>query len=95
MQVVLGHALGIGGNGGALYGYAVFLGGLGSLDGDAVAGLVALREAEVEIFSLKVDEGVDKLILDHFPQDAGHLVAIHLDDGVGHFDFFHGKVSFL
>ena len=30
---------------------------------------------------------VDELVLDELPEDAGHLIAVQLGDGVLHFDF--------
>jgi hypothetical protein len=32
---------------------------------------------------------VDQLVLDELPDDPGHLVAVHLDDGILHLDLRH------
>ena len=46
--------------------------------------------AEVEIDQLEVEIGKDQLVLDQLPDDAGHLVAVELDDGIGDLDLGHG-----
>ena len=90
VEVVLGHALGVGGDGGALHCHAILLGGLGGLHCDLVVGLVALFEAQVVVFGLEVDEGEDEFVLDHLPQDAGHFVAVHFHQRGGHLYLVHG-----
>ena len=88
VELVLVHALVVGGDGGALHGHAILLGGFCRVDGYLVAGLVALGQTEVVVLCFQLNEGHDKLFLNHFPQDAGHLVAIHLNERSGHLDFF-------
>ncbi len=39
-----------------------------------------LRKAEIVIFGLEIDERAVELVFDHLPHDAGHLVAVHLDE---------------
>ena len=90
MELILGHALGVGRDGGAFDTHAVFLNGLGRVVGHLVAGPVALRQAQVVILGLQVDEGQQQLVLDLLPQDAGHFVAVHLHDGRRHLNLFHG-----
>ena len=62
---------------------------LGRLDRDLVLGLVAVLDAEVEIEEVDVEIGQDQLVLDELPDDAGHLVAVDLDDGIGDLDLLH------
>jgi hypothetical protein len=38
-------------------------------------------DAEVVIFEIHIQIGVDELLLDEVPDDAGHLVAVEFDDG--------------
>ena len=45
---------------------------------------------QVVVFEVDVEVGVDQLVLDELPDDAGHLVAVHLDDGVATLIFGHG-----
>ena len=70
---------------------ADLLGHFGRIDGDLVVGLVALLDAEIVVEEVDVEIGMDQLVLDELPDDPGHLVAVHFDDGVGHLDFRHSK----
>ena len=70
-------------DGRALDGDAVLLGGVGGVDRDLVVGLVAVLDAEVVVLEVHVEVGVDQLVLDELPDDARHLIAVHLDDGAG------------
>ena len=88
-EVELLHARFIGGDGGAFHRNAMALGGLGGLDGDLVAGLVTVLDAEVVIVELEVEIGEDQLVLDLLPDDPGHLVAVHIDYRIGHLDLRH------
>jgi hypothetical protein len=69
-------------DGGAFHADAVLLDGVGRIDGDLVVGLVALFDAEVVVLEVDVEIGVDQLVLDELPDDAGHLVAVEFDDRV-------------
>ena len=90
MEVVFLHPLGVGGDGGALDSHAVLLGGVGGVHSHLVTGLIPVLEAQVVVFGLQVHEGEEQLVLDHLPQDAGHLVAVHLHQGGRHGNFGHG-----
>ena len=94
MQLVLVHALGIGGDGGALDRHAILLVGEGGIHGHLICGGIAVGQTQIVVLGLKIHKGEDQLVLDHLPQDAGHLVAVHLDEGRGHFDLFHSRVPF-
>ena len=76
-------------DGGAFDRDADLLGRFGGVDRDLVARLVALLDAEIEVHQIDVEIGKDQLVLDVLPDDPGHLVAVHLDDGVGDLDFRH------
>ena len=81
---------------GALHRHAVFLGRLGGVERHLVVGGVAVLDAEVEVLEVDVEVRQDQLLADLLPDDAGHLVAVHLDDGVLHLDLGHdcsGKAS--
>ena len=69
---------------------ADFLGHLGAVDGDLIVGAVALFDAEVIIQKVEIEIGQDQLFLDEIPDDPGHLVAVHLNNGIGHLDLGHG-----
>ena len=95
LEMELLHPRLVGRDGGAFHRDTDLLGGFGGVDGDLVARLVALLDAQIEIFQVDVEIGVDELVFDLLPDDPGHLVAVHLDDRIGHFDLRHGIVSFL
>jgi hypothetical protein len=61
----------------------------GRVDRDLIVGLVALLDAEVVILQFYVEIGQDQLLLDEIPDDAGHLVAVELDNGACDLDFGH------
>ena len=67
----------------------------GRVDGDLVVGLVAAFHPEVVVEQVDVEIRMDQLVLDELPDDASHLVAVHLDDGVLHLDLRHGGELYL
>jgi hypothetical protein len=89
LEIELGDALLIRSDGRALHGHAVLLGRLGRVDRDLVVGGVAVLDAEVEVVELQVQVREDQLILDELPDDPGHFIAVHVDDGVGDFNLGH------
>jgi hypothetical protein len=82
-------------DGGAFHADAVALDRLGGLDGDLIVGGVAVLDAEVVIFQVQIEVGVDQLVLDLAPDDPGHLVAVELDDRVRNLDLIHLQHTFL
>ena len=77
----------------ALHADAVLLGRQRRVDGDLVVGGVAVLDAEVVVVELDVEVRQDQLVLDELPDDASHLVAVHLDDRVENLDLGHDAVS--
>jgi hypothetical protein len=73
-------------DGGALDADAMLLDGVGRVDRHLVVGGVAALDAEIVIFEVEIEIGVDQLVLDELPDDAGHLVAVELDDRIVHLD---------
>ena len=90
---VLHHALGVGGDRGALHRDAVLQRGVGGVHRDLVARGVAVQKPEVIVFRVQLHEGRDQLVLDLLPQNAGHLVAVHLNERRRHLDLFHAHPS--
>lgn len=82
LELELLNALLVGRDGGALDAHAVLLDGLGGIEGDLVVGLVAVGQAQIVVLEVDVEVRVDELVLDVRPDDAGHLVAVQLDDRV-------------
>ena len=91
MKVVFAHPLDVGRDGGAFYCNAKTLCCVGRVNGNLVGGLVTVRETKVVVLCLKVNEWKDELILDHFPKDSCHLVAVHFDERCFHFNLFHSN----
>jgi len=89
MQVEFLYARFVRRDGGALYRYTDLLGGFRGVDGDLVARFVALLHAEIEIEQIDIEIRMDQLVLDVFPNDPGHLVAVHLDYRIGDFNLCH------
>jgi hypothetical protein len=65
---------------GALDADTVLLDGVRGVDGDLVVGGVPVLDAQVVVVKVDVQVRVDQLVLDELPDDAGHLVAVELDD---------------
>ena len=86
-QIELLYSCLIGGNGGALDAYFVFLDRLSSINGNLVVCGIPMLHAQIEVFDFEVEEGQDQLVLDGLPDDPGHLVAVHLHHGVGYLYF--------
>jgi hypothetical protein len=80
----------VGGDGGALDAHAVLLDGVGGVDGDLVVGGVTGLDRQVVVLQVDVEVRQDQLVLDELPDDAGHLVAVELDDRVLDLDLRHG-----
>ena len=94
-QPVLLHPLLVGGDGGAFDSHAVFFIRLGGVNGHLVPRLLPVREAQVIILGLEVDIWLQQLLLDLPPEDAGHLVPVHLHQGGFHLQLVHGSSLLL
>ena len=73
----------------AFHADAVALDRLGRIDRHLIVGGVAVLDAEIVIVEVEIEVGVDELVLDLRPDDPGHLVAVELDDRIGHLDLRH------
>ena len=89
LELIFFHALRIRRDGGALNGDAILFRRFRRLDGDAVVGPVTVFQSEVIILGFQVDIRKKKLLLDHFPDDAGHFIAVHLYKRRFHLNFSH------
>jgi hypothetical protein len=70
------------GDGCALDADLVLLDCLCCFDSDLVIGLIAVLHSEVIVLEVNVEKGENELLLDLVPDDAGHFITVHLDDGV-------------
>lgn len=57
-----------------------------------IIGLITVGQAQVVVEALDVQVGEDELVLDHLPDDPGHLVTVHLDDRLVDLDALAGGV---
>ncbi|EEY04764.1 NADP-dependent isocitrate dehydrogenase [Brucella melitensis bv. 3 str. Ether] len=90
LQLEFFHARFVGRDGRAFYAHAIFLDGIGCIDRDLIIGRIAVLDRKIVVFQVDVEIGMDKLVLDELPDNAGHLVAVELDDRVCNLDFCHG-----
>ncbi len=91
-QLVLLHALSVGGDGRALYRNAVLLCGVRAVDRDLIVRLIAVNQTEVIVLAFQVDIRIDQDILDHLPYNARHFVAVHLYKRRCHLYFCHNYI---
>ena len=69
------------------------LDGLRRVDGHLIVGGVAVFDAQIVIIQIHVEVRQDQTVLDVFPDDTGHLVAVEFDDSAFDLDFGHGLSS--
>src|SRR5436190_16445503 len=79
----------VGRDGRALHADAMLADGVGRVDGDLIAGRVAMLDPEIEVLEIDIEVRKDETLADHLPDDAGHLVAVELDDGLRDLDLLH------
>ena len=48
-----------------------------------------MRQAQVVIFAFEIHKGKEQGFLDRLPQDAGHLIPVHLDERGAHLNLVH------
>ena len=89
LQIELFHACLVRRNGGTLYSNTILLDGIGGVDGYLVVGLVPVLHAKIIIFYVEVQIRQNQFILDEFPDDAGHLIAIKFYNRIGYFNLLH------
>ena len=65
------------------------LGCLAGVDGDLVVGRVAHLKAQIVVLGLEIDIRFEQLLLDKAPDNARHLIAVHLDQRRFHLNLRH------
>ena len=78
----------VGGDGGALHAHAVLQDGVGRIDGDLITRFVAVFDAQVVVIELDIEIREDQAIFDEGPDDAGHFVAVEVDNRGYDFNLF-------
>ena len=94
LQIVFRHTGGIGRDGSALDGDTVFLRSFRGFHGHLVIRFITVRKSQVIVFRVQLDKRGKQLLLDHLPQNSGHLVSVHFHQRRCHFDFFHSFLHF-
>jgi hypothetical protein len=71
--------------------------GISGVDCDLIVGGISVFHAQVEVLDVEVQEVEDEFVLDGFPDDSGHLIAVKFCNWVLYFDFFklHRKRYFI
>ena len=88
-EVVLVHTRRVRGDGRALDRYAVLFRRLCGVDSDLIVCLITLFKTEIIVLAFEIDKGEDQLILQHLPDNSGHLVAVHFDERCFHLNLCH------
>jgi hypothetical protein len=57
------------------------------IKGDLVIGSITVLDAQIEVLDVNIEVGENQLLLNELPDDAGHLIAIHVDHGVRNLNF--------
>ncbi len=91
LEIELLHARLVGRDGRAFDADAAGLDRVGRVDRHLVVGGVAMLDREVEILQVDVEIGVDQLVADELPDDAGHLVAVEFDNRILDLDLGHRR----
>lgn len=85
-------------NGCALYSNAILFRRHCGFHSHPVIGTVTVLKAQIIVFGFQIHIGEDQDILDHFPEDPGHFVAVHFYKGRLHGNlliFSHNYLSSL
>ena len=93
-QIVLCHTRCIRRNGGTFDCYTVFLGSVCGIYGYLIVRFVSVFQSKIVIFRFQINKREKQLIFDHFPENSGHLISIHLYQRSGHLNFFHSRPPF-
>ena len=89
LQIILGHSGFVRGNSGTLNSNAVFFCGFCCIYGYLIICLVSVFQSKVIVFCFQIYKRKKKLILNHLPQNSGHLVPVHLYKRGLHLNFTH------
>ncbi|MPM65414.1 hypothetical protein SDC9_112310 [bioreactor metagenome] len=88
-EVIFRDALGVGRDGCAFDANAVSFDRIRRVGGYLIAGFLAFDQTEIIVFRLEIDKRQDQLVLDLLPENASHLVPVHLDERFFHLNQAH------
>ena len=75
-----------------LHSHAMWLSRLSRVDGYLVIGLVAIRQTEIIILRLQINERKNQFVLNHLPENSCHLITVHLYQWSCHLNLFHNTI---
>ena len=88
-QCVLFHSGFIGSDGCTFYSNAIFLCSFCCIYSYLIICFISVFQAKIIVLCVQINKRKKKLILDHLPEDSGHLVSVHLYKRCLHLNFFH------
>ena len=92
VEFILVHTLCIRSDSSTLHSHTIFLSRLGRVDGYLVVGLVAIRQTEIIILRLQINERKNQFVLNHLPENSCHLITVHLYQWSCHLNLFHNTI---
>ncbi|CUQ20137.1 Uncharacterised protein [Segatella copri] len=92
VEFILVHTLCIRSDSSTLHSHAIFLSRLSRVDGYLVIGLVAIRQTEIIILRLQINERKNQFVLNHLPENSCHLITVHLYQWSCHLNLFHNTI---
>ena len=92
VEFILVHTLCIRSDSSTLHSHTIFLSRLSRVDGYLVVGLVAIRQTEIIILRLQINERKNEFILNHLPENSCHLITVHLYQWSCHLNLFHNTI---
>ena len=82
-------------NGCALNANTVLQNGMSRIDGHLIICGITILNAQVVVLKIYIEIGQDQLLLNELPNNAGHLIAIELDNGSSYLYLRHNFPTFL
>ena len=67
----------------------IFLSCFSSIDRNLVICFITIIQPEIIILCVQINKRKKEFIFDHFPEDSGHLISVHLYQRCRHLNFFH------
>ena len=67
----------------------IFLSCFGGINRNLIICFITIIQSEIIILCIQINKRKKKFIFDHFPENSGHLISIHLYQRCRHLNFFH------
>ena len=66
-----------------------------SINRNLIICFITIIQSEIIILCIQINKRKKKFIFDHFPENSGHLISIHLYQRCRHLNFFHNTSPLL